>query len=244
MVSGGSDSCVLLHEMAKKYPKVVPLYIRNGLLWEEAELYWLKRFLGAITDPVIEPLRVLDLPMEDVYRLHWSLTGRNIPDEGSTWSEVYLPGRNLILLSKAAVFCAMNGIGAAALGPLKTNLFADNSPRFFSSLRRAVEEGLGTRFRILTPFARRDKSQVLRLGRRLPLDLTFSCLNPQGKDHCGACNKCAERMESFKEAGLTDRTVYRKPRSAVKQAALSGNGDSLRESLSRRPPARRRHIQA
>ena len=91
LASGGVDSCILLHEMTKTYSRVVPLFIRNGLFWEKAELYWLERFLEAISNSKIESLKILDLPMQDVYQLHWSLTGRDIPDHNSEWSEVYLP---------------------------------------------------------------------------------------------------------------------------------------------------------
>jgi 7-cyano-7-deazaguanine synthase len=208
LVSGGADSCILLHQMRAGFERVVPLYIRNGLLWEDAELYWLKRFLSATASPAVDPLKILDLPMDDVYDLHWSLTGEAVPAYDSNWSEVYLPGRNLILLSKTVVFCALNGIAAVALGPLKTNQFSDSSRQFFSRLGEVAEEGLGVRLDILTPIAHLEKTEVLKLGRELPLELTFSCINPQGSLHCGACNKCAERIEAFSEAGIPDRTAY------------------------------------
>ena len=218
LVSGGADSAILLCEMAKTYRKVVPLFVRSGHLWEEAELYWLGRFLKAAAHPAIKPLQVLALPMEDVYHTHWSMTGREIPDYASTWVDVYLPGRNLILLSKTAVFCALNDIHAVALGPLKTNRFADSSLAFFSGLRKVVELGLSTKLEILTPFSEKDKHEILRLGRDLPLELTFSCLNPIENRHCGACNKCAERIEAFGEAGIPDRTVYHDRDFAVRRS--------------------------
>jgi len=208
LVSGGADSAVLLCEMAKTYRKAVPLFIRNGHLWEEAELYWLGRFLKAAAHPAIKPLQILALPMEDVYHTHWSMTGREVPDYASTCVDVYLPGRNLILLSKTAVFCALNDIHAVALGPLKTNRFADSSPAFFEGLRKVAELALSTRLEILAPFSDKNKHEILRMGRELPLELTFSCLNPVENRHCGACNKCAERIEAFSEAGMPDRTVY------------------------------------
>lgn len=226
LVSGGADSCVMLHQLRRTHTRVVPLYIRNGLLWEETELYWLKRFIAATAGEEIEPLQTLELPMNDVYELHWSLTGEAIPDYHSSWSEVYLPGRNLILLSKTIVFCALNRIGAVALGPLKTNHFPDSAPGFFSHLKGAAEEGLGIRLEILTPIAHLEKTDVLRLGRELPLELTFSCINPRGREHCGACNKCAERIEAFVEAGIPDRTRY---------AAKDGAGRNPRTPDSRGP---------
>jgi 7-cyano-7-deazaguanine synthase len=233
LVSGGVDSCILLVEMAQRYASVIPLYIRNGLFWEEAELYWLKRFLNAVRHPSLRPLQILELPMADVYQNHWSLTGLAIPDHESAWTDVYLPGRNLILLSKAAVFCALNRIQAIALGSLVTNPFADSSSRFFSGLQRIIEQALNTRLDILIPFARRKKAVVLRLGRTLPLHLTFSCLSPQGYEHCGTCTKCAERIAAFAEAGLPDRTTYHRRVGVAKEAPVSWNGR-------RRAPARPR----
>ena len=63
-------------------------------------------------------------------------------------------------------------------------------------------------FTIETPFARLTKADVIRIVRHLPLELSFSCIRPAGLNHCGACNKCAERRRSFQEAGVEDKTVY------------------------------------
>jgi 7-cyano-7-deazaguanine synthase len=164
--------CVLASggAMTERYDRVIPVYVRNGLVWEKAELHWLRRFLRAAAHPSIGALQVLDLPMKDVYGTHWSMTGTAVPDEASGWEEVYLPGRNLILLSKAAVYCGLNDIGAIALGPLKTNRFADSSPEFFEEFRKSVERAMGRHFEILAPFAHLSKREVMEQGRRLPLD--------------------------------------------------------------------------
>jgi 7-cyano-7-deazaguanine synthase len=52
----------------------------------------------------------------------------------------------------------------------------------------------------------------MRLGRDLPLELTFSCIRPVRDQHCGDCNKCAERQLAFRNAGLADRTPYARGR--------------------------------
>jgi 7-cyano-7-deazaguanine synthase len=62
--------------------------------------------------------------------------------------------------------------------------------------------------RILTPFDDLEKSDVIKKGRALPLELTLSCANPRGSLHCGACTKCAERTEGFRAAGIADPTRY------------------------------------
>ena len=48
-------------------------------------------------------------------------------------------------------------------------------------------------------------------GKKLPLEFTFSCLNPKGYEHCGECNKCVERKKAFFAACVFDKTKYKKP---------------------------------
>lgn len=212
LISGGVDSCILLSELSPKFDRVYPLYVKNGLLWENVELYWLKRFIKAIQRPSsasIGKIMILKLPIQDIYDSHWSLTGRNVPGYEANDPSVYLPGRNLLLLTKATLFCAMNRIGTLALGPLKDNPFPDSSRSFFHSFERTASWGLDFPISIITPYRHRSKDEIIRRGRLLPLQLTFSCIRPVGRYHCGVCNKCAERQKAFKKAGIPDKTIYK-----------------------------------
>jgi 7-cyano-7-deazaguanine synthase len=114
----------------------------------------------------------------------------------------------MILLSKAAVWCALNSIETIALGILSSNPFPDATPRFFASAAEALSLGLGHPIRILRPFDSLHKADVVRLGRSLPLQLTLSCASPDGRRHCGRCGKCRERIEAFADAGVPDPTEY------------------------------------
>ena len=62
--------------------------------------------------------------------------------------------------------------------------------------------------RLIRPFATLHKAEVLARGRRLPLHLTLSCIDPVDGRHCGRCNKCAERTKGFRDAGICDLTAY------------------------------------
>lgn len=208
LISGGLDSCVLLAHLAEQGWELTPLYVQAGLVWERVELIWLRRFLAGLNRPRLQPLRRLSLPVEDVYQSHWSTTGQAVPGAHSEDSAVYLPGRNLLLLSKAAVYCALNGIGVIALGLLKGNPFPDATPDFLRGFERVAAGALTHPLEIVTPFSSLSKTKVIDLGRALPLELTFSCIRPVGEKHCGGCNKCAERRRSFAEAGVKDRTDY------------------------------------
>jgi 7-cyano-7-deazaguanine synthase len=211
LVSGGIDSAVVLAEAAQPGERVVPVYVRSGLVWEPAEMYWLGRFLQTLPREPLGPLVTLDLPVSDLYGDHWSLTGEGPPAADSPDDAVYLPGRNILLLAKTGVFAAQHDCRAVVMGPLASNPFPDGTPAFFEAMGRAlgIGMGLGGALPVLTPLAGLTKADVVRRGAQLRLDLTFSCLDPvEDRHHCGACNKCAERQRGFRAAGIEDPTRY------------------------------------
>jgi len=130
------------------------------------------------------------------------------PDE-----DVYLAGRNVVLLSKAAVYCAGVGIHRIAIGPLAGNPFPDATPAFFKAMSGALSLGLDHEISVVAPFAALHKADVVKLGVTLgvPLELSLSCMNPLGGVHCGRCSKCRERRDAFDEAGIADPTRYASP---------------------------------
>jgi 7-cyano-7-deazaguanine synthase len=202
----------MLRELAVDAERVFPVYVRTGLLWEAAELHWLERFLAAAELESVAPLTVLDLPVRDLYGQHWSLTGDGTPGFDAALDSNYLPGRNLLLLSKVAVFCALHRVSRIAIAPLADNPFPDGTAEFFRAFEAMASLGLNHALEIELPFRGSGKAQVIRRGRDLPLELTFSCIRPEGFDHCGDCTKCAERQSGFAAAGIEDLTRYRRPR--------------------------------
>jgi 7-cyano-7-deazaguanine synthase len=208
LVSGGVDSAVLVGELVRQGRVVHPVYVRFGLVWEEAEQAHLCRFLATLPDPGVRPLVTLELPIADVYGSHWSTSGDGVPDAASADEAVYLPGRNVLLLAKSSVWCAINGVGTIALGTLKDNPFGDASAEFFSRYGSLVRRAMSCPLIVVTPYAGLTKSEVLLRGRDLALQSTFSCIRPIAGLHCGRCNKCAERRRAFAALELPDATAY------------------------------------
>jgi 7-cyano-7-deazaguanine synthase len=241
LISGGLDSAVLLahetqheghegHERREGQPAdVLPVYVTVGLAWESAERAMLERLLQApIFAGRLAPLSRVEFTMRDVYApTHWAIRGTppayDTPDE-----DVYLTGRNLVLLTKAGVVAAQKKAARIALGPLAGNPFADARPQFFRAMEQALSLGLDHPIEIVTPFLTWEKEEVIRRGIELgvPLDLTLSCMNPEigagrpggtggtgGNEelpmHCGLCSKCRERRDAFRAAGVPDPTTYR-----------------------------------
>jgi 7-cyano-7-deazaguanine synthase len=208
LVSGGLDSAVLVGLAAQTRLAVHPVYVRTGSIWEAVERTYLDRFLAAVRSPALQPLVALEMPVADLYGIHWSHTGEDVPDSDSADEAVYLPGRNVVLLSKALLWCHLHKVPSVALATLSANPFSDATPEFFSSFAAAVSQAVGGKVRVETPFAQLTKTDIIRHGRSLPLDLTFTCIAPVGERHCGRCNKCAERRRAFAAAGVDDPTEY------------------------------------
>jgi 7-cyano-7-deazaguanine synthase len=206
---------------------VHPLYVSVGLAWEAAEVAMAERLLGAqLYRGQVSGLQRLHFTMQDVYPpTHWAVRGTppsyDTPDE-----DVYLPGRNLVLLAKAGTWCAQHRVPRVVLGPLAGNPFPDARPEFFAAMAEALSLGLDWTIEIAAPYRDLQKAQVIQRGVELgvPFELTLSCMNPVARVssgasdssgasaapflHCGACSKCRERRDAFEAAGVSDPTTY------------------------------------
>ena len=232
LLSGGLDSAVLAAHEAQ-YARVLPVYVCVGLAWEPAEQVMLEQLLRApVFQDKVDPLVRVEFTMRDIYApTHWAITGTppayDTPDQ-----DVYLTGRNLVLLTKAGVVATQHNAHRIALGPLAGNPFPDARREFFASMSTSLSLGLDHEIKVVTPFLDWEKEEVIRRGVELkvPLELTLSCMNPPplahdpasyggtspapGPQHCGLCSKCRERRDAFADAGVRDLTAYanRSPR--------------------------------
>jgi 7-cyano-7-deazaguanine synthase len=208
LLSGGIDSAVLLGELIQDGRQVIPFYVKTGCAWEPVELAAVHRFLSAINRENVAEIVELQLPLDDLYADHWSISGGNVPDDSSPDEAVFMPGRNPLLLLKPALWCQRHGISQLALATLASNPFDDATPGFFAAFEEMLRQATDSYLEIVRPFAHLGKDRVMELGRHLPLELTFSCLAPIGGLHCGRCNKCAERRRAFRQIKRADRTRY------------------------------------
>jgi len=220
LLSGGLDSAVLAAHEAQT-SRVVPVYVSVGLAWEDAEVAMVERLLQTPAYAGrVEPLSRVSFTMRDVYSpSHWAIRGvppaYDTPDE-----DVYLAGRNLVLLTKAGVIAAKLKAERIALGPLAGNPFPDARPEFFAAVTRALALGLDHALTITTPFLSWGKEDVIKRGVELgvPFEFTLSCMNPvrpaaSAQDdppalHCGLCSKCRERRDAFAAAAESDPSAY------------------------------------
>jgi 7-cyano-7-deazaguanine synthase len=218
LTSGGLDSAVLVADVARS-ADVFPLYVEFGLAWETAERRALRTYLAALVDRRFAPLVTLAVPVDRIYGRHWSLTGEDVPHYDASIDSDYLPGRNVLLLGMAGVWCTLHDVHRIALGSLMQNPYPDATPEFFADYGRLLSGALSHSIEIVAPYRGMEKSYLIRTHAELPLHLTLTCIGQKpgtsldegssgGPLHCGACVKCHERHEAFVEAGVSDRTRY------------------------------------
>ena len=211
LCSAGLDSAVLLAvESSAGAERVRPIYISVGFAWETEEFAMLKRLVAAPPFAAIDEISELRVDMHDIYTTsHWAVRG-DPPAFDTLDSDVYLVGRNAMLLAKASVYCAHHGLGRIVLGTLAGNPFPDATPGFMNAMAQALSLGLAHGITIDTPLAAYRKSDVIRLGVKLgvPFGLTLSCMRPTRDKHCGLCSKCRERRDAFGETGIPDPAKY------------------------------------
>ena len=121
LFSGGLDSAVLLARELRATARCAAVHVRAGLAWEDAEARAIARTPGRCrpSPAACDRSITLGVDMRDVYpRSHWALTGRapayDTPDE-----DVYLEGRNIVLIAKTAVVCARAAHRPARTGPAR-----------------------------------------------------------------------------------------------------------------------------
>jgi 7-cyano-7-deazaguanine synthase len=207
LTSGGLDSSVLLAEEAKT-AEVYPIYVRCGLAWEDAERRALDLFLDALNSPNVRPVTTLSAPVRAMYGDHWSVGEEGVPGADEPDTSVYLPGRNILLIGLAAVWCSTHSVFRIGIGSLGGNPFADAKPDFFQKFAAALTSGLDHIIEVKAAFRELHKWDVIKRFKTLPLELTMTCMAPLNGVHCGNCNKCSERQVAFNRSGLPDLTIY------------------------------------
>src|SRR5687768_15987165 len=101
LISGSLDSMVLLALERLERGDVLPIHVRSGFAWEAAERRAIDRLLSHDSMTVLSRRRTYDVHMRDVYApAHWAVDGQPYISD-PPYEEVYIEGRNTVLLSNA-----------------------------------------------------------------------------------------------------------------------------------------------
>ncbi|MBS0263565.1 MAG: 7-cyano-7-deazaguanine synthase [Planctomycetes bacterium] len=231
LLGAGVESTALVKRYLTAGHVVCPVHVHCGLIWDDCETAFARRFCQANASSRLLPLLELRLPLSGFLGNHWAVTGVNVPQAGAPAADLEIPLRNLTLLGFALhavrrsarhrelgfnprVSDADSPPPAStvpiqlALGTTADNSYPDGNRHYFDQCEPVLSLEAGQPVRILTPLIHLSKLDVIRGSDRETLALSFSCVQPQEGGHCGQCIKCGKRRAAFRAAGVDDPTHY------------------------------------
>jgi len=126
----------------------------------------------------------------------------------------FVPGRNQIFLSLAAMKAYQHGIRDIVTGVCQTDYsgYPDCREEFIQSLQKTTSLAMDTEFVIHTPLMHLTKAETVKLMDELGyLELlkdSHTCYRGL-RPACRTCPACELRLKGFKEAGLKDPLCYK-----------------------------------
>jgi len=131
--------------------------------------------------------------------------------EEESMKDTVVPNRNMIMLSLAMAHCIQKDAGTLFYGAHSGDhaIYPDCRPDFVSAMKAVARTANYLPIDIRAPYLALSKGDILARGMPLGLDYskTWTCYAGKEKP-CGKCGACQERLEAFKENGLTDPLEY------------------------------------
>lgn len=202
--SGGQDSTTCLFWAKKKFKRVEAVCFSYG----QKHLAEIEIARQIAADANV-PFQVLDVSVLGQLAPN-SLTDVSIEmdqeqPEGR-YPNTFVPGRNLIFLTFAAVLARSKDIFHLVTGVSEADYsgYPDCRDTFVRSLNVTLNLAMDESFVLHTPLMNRDKSEVWQLADELGVfDLvrtqTLTCYNGIPADGCGHCPACKLRREGLEE---------------------------------------------
>ena len=209
VLSGGMDSVTMLHEFASE--------IKVAVSFDYGSKHNAKEIPFAALHCQLLGIQHIVIPLDFMTRYFKSsllMGGEDIPEgnyDDENMKSTVVPFRNGIMLSVAAGLAESHGLKRLFIA----NHFGDHAiypdcrAGFIKAMSEAVSEGTYEHIRIEAPYTGINKTDIAKRGAKLGINYaeTWSCYKG-GEKHCGKCGTCMERKEAFREAGLTDPTIY------------------------------------
>jgi queuosine biosynthesis protein QueC len=203
LFSGGQDSTTCLFWALKRFKTVRALCFSYGQRHSlEIEI------AHDIAKKANVPFQLLDASVISQLSEN-SLTSHNIamdetkPDD--SLPNTFVPGRNLLFLTFAAVIARSHGIKNIVTGVSEADYsgYPDCRDTFIHSTNATLNLAMDDNFMIHTPLMWRNKAEVWQLADELGvLELikneTLTCYNGVKADGCGHCPACKLRSEGLK----------------------------------------------
>lgn len=195
LASGGLDSTTLAYWLREQSINFVPVFINYGQHCAYTELETLAQVLPTECK---DKLQVIDI--SSVYRNSNSrlIAEANLWKDSVSYEELYLPYRNLLLLSVGAAYAQSHGYKRVFTAFINSNHAKelDCSSSFFGALSLILSDYGAVEIEM--PFRNMSKYEVALEGVRLgaPIAKTFSC-QASSAIPCGACPNCVDRLDAL-----------------------------------------------
>ena len=199
--SGGQDSTTCLLWALEEFDEVETVTFLYGQR-HEAEVEVAKNIAKKIgvKQKVIEMDLLHQLTENALTRTDMEI------DEEEEIPNTFVPGRNHIFLSYAAIYAQTLGIKNIITGVSETEFsgYPDCRNEFIQSLNTTLNLAMDENFTILTPLMWKDKAEVWAMADQMGrLDYirenTLTCYNGIIGNGCGKCPACQLRNEGLKQ---------------------------------------------
>lgn len=216
LLSGGQDSTTCLAWTLKKFQKVYGITFDYGQR-HKIEVNSAKK--------IAQICKIsLKIYKTDIFQKFTknALTNRNITIKipKNKLPSTFVPGRNHIFLSIAAIYAKQLGINDIITGVCQTDYsgYPDCRDKFIKSLEKTINLTFGNTtktndwIKIHTPLMWLTKSETVKLIQRLgQIELLKSSHTCYKGEHpaCGKCPACKLRLKGFKEARIKDPLKYK-----------------------------------
>lgn len=224
LCSGGLDSVTTSYYVKKKlgYKKIIILFFDYGqksLKEEEkfskncakeinAKFIEIKlNFLDKISKSLIDEKKIKKLTRKDL---------KNTREESKKW---YFPCRNTVFLVNALTLAEFFGVKNKEVWDIFVGFkcegkesYPDATEEFVREMNKLSQISCVGKFKIIAPLIKKDKEDIILLGKKLGVDLgkTYSCyIGTKSDKHCGYCLACRLRQEGFYWANIQDPTDYK-----------------------------------
>jgi 7-cyano-7-deazaguanine synthase len=218
LFSGGLDSTTALYWARSEYDRVAALSFDYGQR-HKIELVLARR----LTRRLCVPHTTLKIDLRQVGGSALTSSAVALPryetakDIGPGIPPTYVPFRNGVFLALAVSWAETNGIPDIVCGfnTIDSPDYPDTRLRFVKAMEKAVNLGTawgasGKAIRIIAPFIRLRKSDIVRKGLSLGADYSYSISCYRGREiPCAKCSSCLLRQEAWKETGQQDHLLIR-----------------------------------
>ena len=209
ILSGGMDSCTMLHEFAAQIALAITFdygSIQNAREQQFAKLNCEQLGIKHIVIP-------LDF-MPKYFKSSLLESPEAVPEgsyDDDNMKSTVVPFRNGIMLAIACGIAESAGLKKVMIANHSGDhaVYPDCRQDFIDAMAGAMKQGTYANVQLLAPYTAIDKTQIAQRGKKLGIDYanTYSCYRG-GEKHCGRCATCRERRQALANAGIDDNTEY------------------------------------